>query len=769
MGNFRWLHFSDLHLKPEEKEFDTQMAWDALLDCVRKENFGNRDNIYVFITGDIFNQGKFEEEERKVQQISEFLDALGVQKEKVFWAAGNHDMKRTTGGEIIQNLRSGKESLDQLRKNQEKDENGYTRFQLLTRQRMFFYKKYYPLFFGIKLEEADLDRIHQTYVFDDFNLIVLNTSFTSFDDNDSRQIFLSSHELREAFESIDKAKPVFVIGHHGMDFWHPGDKKKVESLFDKYVDVYLCGHEHEPGISQFNNTKREIKQFTCGGGVFDGHSMFNFYFGGYDSSKHAIEIKPYVYQRTFEWKEDYNGISREFRKGKLYYFQRLIDLETCTLSKDSANRETVEKESVEEEFHDTWDLDCRVWRIPSDWDPDTEKEIPIDDRFSVPFPVQLVADRGKYAVFFAGNKEKDFLNMLSCQEEKYDKSNKTKRQKWEKRIWKEYRGNETWEEMAETEKTGILISWNAENISVQEIRAILRKWNEKKDRTALVFHIWADNPCNAVICAQRVAHILREIFLIPVLFKAVMQEINETEMVVAEIDRKIDLYNQGKFTREEEIEDLLKYRDRYPKNWSLLLKKHASRRKGKGWIYGYEAAYKVHEHARVWISAVDLNRFFEGGELTPCLFRLSKKKIDNLIWELFLMYMHYPTDVSNTLLSRLEKKASESMKMLMKVWTHRELDGLLKELDYEEISRWGRQASKKDYEYALSALKEDGIRKWVLMTSSIYGMENIMQILTEPAAQIEAQMILNQSIEFTEDVVLKEETDYIRYLIHNER
>ena len=290
MGDFRWLHFSDLHLNPENPDFKTKMAWEALLDCLGKEDFGDRSKLYVFITGDIFNKGKFEQGDEKIAQIKEFLEVLRVRKERVFWAPGNHDMKRRTGGELIANLRSKKYTLDQLRDgDKEEDENGNTSFQLLTRQRMRFYVKYNQLFFDRELTETDLDRIHQTYLLDDFNLIILNTSFTSFDENDARQIFLCSSELFDAFSHLDKAKPVFVIGHHGRDFWEPNDRRSIESLFEKHADIYLCGHEHEPGIVPIDVSGREIQQFTCGGGVFDGYSIFNFFYGIYNSSDNAIE------------------------------------------------------------------------------------------------------------------------------------------------------------------------------------------------------------------------------------------------------------------------------------------------------------------------------------------------------------------------------------------------------------------------------------------------------------------------------------------------
>ncbi len=770
MGDFRWLHFSDLHLNPENTSFDTLQAWDELLKCVQEQDFGERSDLYVFITGDIFNKGKFEEEEdKKIERIRKLLEILDVQKERVFWAAGNHDMKRTTGGELIHNLRKGKYDFDELRNDyKEQDENGYTPCQLLTRQRMRYYQKYNQIFFERELTKEDLDRIHQTYLLDDLNLIVLNTAITSFDNQDAGHIFIRSAELYNAFANIDESKPVFVIGHHGMSFWNHKDKQYVESLFDNKVDVFLCGHDHAPGISQFDNCKREIKQFTCGGGVFDGNCIFNFYYGSYSSSSRAIKIVPYVYKRTNQWRQDFGEISREFDENKLYYFERLINLDSKQSLTGIVSGGLAKKKEKGDETSAVWDLNCPVWRIPGDWNPDTGKQIPMDDRFRLPLSVQLIADRGKYVIFLAGDEMPGLFNALCHEEEKYSGLCKMRGELWEKRTWINYEEDKTWRNQEDGEK-GILVKRKSEHLSVNELQQILMEWNEKKDRIALVFHIWSDNPCDAVICAQRAAYMLKGVFWVPVFFKTKMWDLSENEIADAEINQKIEFYNQENLAKEEEMKDLFRYRDRHLDRWHLLLKRYALQRKRDRWIWGYEAAYGVHEYVQVWLSAVNLNLFYEGGELASFLFRLSKEKTDNLTWELFLLYINSPTEIGGQLLEKLSERASESLKNLMKAWSRREPAGLLKELNYEEVARWGRQADKQDYEYAVSALEYDKIRKWVLMMSSTYGMDDIMRMLANPIYWKEAQSILNQRVEFAGDVVLKDEADYIRYLVHNQR
>ena len=60
LGDFHWLHFSDLHLTPEEK-FDTIMARDELKKFLRDETTAGRLTCdYIFFTGDIANKGNYD-------------------------------------------------------------------------------------------------------------------------------------------------------------------------------------------------------------------------------------------------------------------------------------------------------------------------------------------------------------------------------------------------------------------------------------------------------------------------------------------------------------------------------------------------------------------------------------------------------------------------------------------------------------------------------------------------------------------------------------
>jgi hypothetical protein len=87
MGDFSWLQFSDLHFRARD-QYDTLLMRKALLDCLGRESFACD---YVFITGDIADKCDFENADKHMADI---LSRIDVVPGNVFWAVGNHDIKR---------------------------------------------------------------------------------------------------------------------------------------------------------------------------------------------------------------------------------------------------------------------------------------------------------------------------------------------------------------------------------------------------------------------------------------------------------------------------------------------------------------------------------------------------------------------------------------------------------------------------------------------------------------------------------------------------
>ncbi|MCL1913178.1 MAG: tetratricopeptide repeat protein [Eubacteriaceae bacterium] len=322
MGNFKWLHFSDLHFSPNES-FDTIQARRAFLSCLEEENFSCD---YVFITGDIANKGNYDNVEK---QMAELVGKLNVDKSNIFWAVGNHDIKRgyRMRETVIHDIRSKQDNLD-LRPFEDALNDGETR-ELLTNKGMSDYLETHQAVLDRGLTSDQISDAHVFYPLLHCNLVVLNTCLTSCDDDDHHKLMLAEPRLYEIFDNVeDKSKPLIVIGHHNKELFFHSDARKLSSFFDDAgVDLYLCGHAHRLGYSPFDGAGRDIPQFTCGGGATEDPNLFTFMYGEYDDTKKEISITPYSYYgygiKRFD--KDYNR-HRRLQENNSFNLPRLDSL-----------------------------------------------------------------------------------------------------------------------------------------------------------------------------------------------------------------------------------------------------------------------------------------------------------------------------------------------------------------------------------------------------------------------------------------------------------
>jgi len=325
MKDFRWLHFSDLHLA--ENKYEPKKAKEMLIEYLaeRKER-GELKYDYVFITGDVANQGKYDGAEIFMK---DFYNALDLKKEdlgkRVFWAVGNHDIERNKDSartNTIHSIRTDKNPSEKFRSCLIETTN----CSVLTDSGMKLYFKHSKKIANRTFSEKMINDIHQIYHLAELDLVVINTCLASCDGDDSRKLHIKSDHLRKVLSQTQKSKPVFVIGHHGRDFFYFEDMEELSTIFeDNNVDVYLCGHNHELGFALFPDTERDIYQFTCGGGPQIGsHATFSFMHGHYISTNNEICITPHSFRETDKkWSLD-TRLNRRLAGKTVFPLKRLV-------------------------------------------------------------------------------------------------------------------------------------------------------------------------------------------------------------------------------------------------------------------------------------------------------------------------------------------------------------------------------------------------------------------------------------------------------------
>ena len=291
MGDFSWLQFSDLHFHTGDL-YDTQRARQALVKCLAQEQF---ECDYVFFTGDLVQKNNYENADKHMATIR---NEIKVDPNNIFWAVGNHDIRRDSiiRESIITRIRNATNPSTEFQTVMADEESRIR----LTYSGMSDYIREYERLFDRKLSPEEISDVHVFYSLDHCNLIVLNTCLTSCNKDDFRKLMITEPRLLEVFDkATDKSKPLIVIGHHNKEVFHHGEQKELATLFeDGGVDFYLCGHLHQLGYARFDDSGRDIPQFTCGAGTIGRNEGFAFLHGKYDAARHSVSITPFSYSMS---------------------------------------------------------------------------------------------------------------------------------------------------------------------------------------------------------------------------------------------------------------------------------------------------------------------------------------------------------------------------------------------------------------------------------------------------------------------------------------
>ena len=767
MKDFQWLHFSDLHLKSVEGFVEGRIRQE-LIQCLKQEDFKKNQNLYVFITGDIVNQNGYDANQDI--WIEEFVNTLGVDKDRIFWSAGNHDIRRKNSyARIIKSIREKSLTLDQLRREMEEEEkNGEgddSDFNQLTKKRLEAYVSHYDRWFDRKITEQELNDLHQFYDLEDFQLIVINTAITSCDNKDERNLFLCSRELNSVMNQADRNKPLFVMGHHGLCFLEKEEQAEVEKLFDSsYVDVYLCGHAHEPGIRRMDHAGNDIQEITSGGGIPDQYSVFTFLYGECDSSTCRYHLTPYTYRGgrggSGRWEKD-PAVGRRFRDDKWY------DLACFRNLQSHGEAESQKNVKSEEVNTPVLDLNCLAWQIPEEWDPDLDMAVPLNDKNVISLPALLLGRQERFTLFLASTIPEGLAKGLQHQSEQYMEISRTTGLQWQAPVWREYSLNDVFK-TGEQGNFGRIVNISSEQMLIGNLGILLKQRMEERDNQPLIINIWSESPYFAARCAQTAMRNLIDIEKAQVLVVADMKQTirTENEDTIRAVDQIVETYNKTDPPAEEEVLGLLDHRNRYPSQWGLLLKRHALKRNDPGWIRGFLAAAGIHEHVIQWLRAVKPEKLVVQNTLNPELHSIDKEDLEDLTWETYLLLTREPSPARNNLLNLLLEWVPESLRCAINVMEHIQDSDAMENVAYPDIARLGHAACREDYRHLFQCMKGNPVKQWVLSLNSPYGLEGVICFMNDTYRKDMVRHILCQDRSLTGDIYMQENVDYIRSLVY---
>ena len=304
--NMRWLHFSDIHFDFANDGTSTKRLHDNFKEFVKKNNITVDE---VFFTGDFRNAKNQEGQDLKTvaKEATDFIKeialSVGVKDTShIHIVPGNHDFITD----------DNEEELKKICKNY--NGNFLIKDKIILKKRFGFFVQC-SKFLNNKVWENFYDgNIHRFQIFNDFNIIYLNTAISSGKKCDRGSLKICTAELYDILKTIKQSNdnPVIILAHHPMEAIEFEDMGRIKDTINelKISVVWLCGDYH----LIFENKTYEIGELATGCFKIDSGEVAGFFVGEYTPTI-GMKIQAYVGTPRGRW--DYSDSYSQSANGAL--------------------------------------------------------------------------------------------------------------------------------------------------------------------------------------------------------------------------------------------------------------------------------------------------------------------------------------------------------------------------------------------------------------------------------------------------------------------
>lgn len=297
----RWIQLSDIHF--QFANYDTVKFRDRLVEHLKKLR-KSIDYDFLIITGDVTYKNKGYDVET-IRFIYNIAASLLIEKRQIFIVPGNHDLHRSgLRAEILKGLFSenndklsdkadGMFHDDSIFKPLQADFNDYSKFEaeLLGRP-------------------SRINELHFVEEGENYRIIHLNTCFLSGQNGEEGKLLIGCSRIYDTLKSLkhDNKKVNIAIGHHSLECFIALEKKRILNDFLTYnIDLYLCGHSHEPQYAKSFEGERTIHSFVCGSNIVDDFSKTCFISGQIDINTGEGKVEFHTWDdKDFTWYIDHS-------------------------------------------------------------------------------------------------------------------------------------------------------------------------------------------------------------------------------------------------------------------------------------------------------------------------------------------------------------------------------------------------------------------------------------------------------------------------------
>jgi len=290
-ANLSWLHVSDFHLGKDPAA--QKQTCDRILDEIYSVTASWREPDFIFITGDVANRGLSEEFEAFDKNfIVPLVDKLGDKfLARVFVVPGNHDVDRTQAKAVRRYdvLQEVPNFLDPTPEGASERAPLFPRFVAFNEcQWTFENVGWVTASDGFLARKIQLDETN-------VGVLCLNTAWLSGGDDDRYRLTPGKDIVEGGLQQLSGCRPIFVLGHHPLDWLTVADAKNIRAMLSKREAIYLHGHLHKTEQSALYSGTRRLVTLQAGCAFFaraDEKWVTRLLWGGMNQPNSEIFLQP---------------------------------------------------------------------------------------------------------------------------------------------------------------------------------------------------------------------------------------------------------------------------------------------------------------------------------------------------------------------------------------------------------------------------------------------------------------------------------------------
>ena len=267
MSKLTWLHLSDLHFRAEEQHtWDSNIVLKQLLaDIAERMKQDGLCPDFIVVTGDIAFSGQPAEYDLARAFFDELLQTTRLDKERLFFVPGNHDVDRnlvSRGAQGIADSLADRQSVNAVLSDPTDRALMLARFQGYADFVNDYLNEYQPFdakgegYFYVRTLALAECRVA---------LLGLNSAWISASDEDkAKGLLLGERQVRTALARAADADLRIALLHHPFDWLRTFDRNDAESLLCRECDFVLHGHMHRTDLLQARTPDAEAMMIAAG-------------------------------------------------------------------------------------------------------------------------------------------------------------------------------------------------------------------------------------------------------------------------------------------------------------------------------------------------------------------------------------------------------------------------------------------------------------------------------------------------------------------------